>query len=179
MFHKYVASVSYECCKSRSGCCENRSRCCICYNGCTRILKASVPNVSYVFSDVSYCNYVYLDVVYVSHICCKCFIWMLRMFAIVFKCFSYIFCKYLRRMFRMFHLFFFTLQVLHRIVSKVNRAIAHGCAWEAGGGREPSPQAVWQRGRHPGWLKPAAGALACKSNVAGCSLARCANTVRR
>ena len=44
------------------------------------------PNVSSVFSDVC-CKCVYLDVAYVSHICCECFIWMLRLFAMVFKFF--------------------------------------------------------------------------------------------
>jgi hypothetical protein len=34
--------------------------------------KASVPNVLFVFSDVR-CKCVYLDVAYVSHICCKYF----------------------------------------------------------------------------------------------------------
>jgi hypothetical protein len=33
------------------------------------------------------CKYVYLDVAYVSHICCKCFIWILRIFSMVFKYF--------------------------------------------------------------------------------------------
>jgi hypothetical protein len=62
--------------------------------------QESVPNVSYVFSYV-YCKCVYLDVAYVSHICCMCFICMLRMFAMVssvflsiskacFKCFIYL-----------------------------------------------------------------------------------------
>jgi hypothetical protein len=39
MFHRYVVSVPYGCCISRSGCC-------ICCNCCTRMLKASVHNVS-------------------------------------------------------------------------------------------------------------------------------------
>ena len=42
MFQRYVASVSYGCCKSGSGCC-------IWCNGCTRVLQASVPNVSSIF----------------------------------------------------------------------------------------------------------------------------------
>jgi hypothetical protein len=42
-------------------------------NGCIRILQASVPNVSSMFSDVR-CKCVYLNIVYVSHICCKYFI---------------------------------------------------------------------------------------------------------
>jgi hypothetical protein len=58
--------------------------CCICCNGCTRMFLVTVPNVSSVFSDVC-CKFVYLDIAYVSHICCKCFIWMLRMFSMVFK----------------------------------------------------------------------------------------------
>jgi hypothetical protein len=66
-----VASVSYKCCKSISGCC-------ICWNVCTRMLQTSVSNVLPVFSDVC-CKCVCLDVAYVSHICFKCFIWMLRM----------------------------------------------------------------------------------------------------
>ena len=49
------------------------------YNGCTRMLQASVPNISSVFIDVCR-KCVYLDVAYVLHICCKCFIWMLHMF---------------------------------------------------------------------------------------------------
>jgi hypothetical protein len=72
MFHSYIASVSY-------GCCKSRLRCCIYCNGCTRMLQASVSNVSSGFSDI-YCKCVYLQVAYVSHICCKCFIWILCMF---------------------------------------------------------------------------------------------------
>ena len=40
---------------------------------CTRMLQASVPNVSSVFLDAC-CKCVYLDVSYVSHKCCKYFI---------------------------------------------------------------------------------------------------------
>ena len=79
----YVSSVSYRCCKSRSGCC-------ICCNDCTCMLQVSAPNVSSIFLDLC-CKCVYLDVAYVSHICCNCFIWMLYMFAIVFQVFSRVF----------------------------------------------------------------------------------------
>jgi hypothetical protein len=72
MFHMDVASVL-------RGCYKSRLTCCICCNGCTCMLQAFVPNISAVFLDVC-CKCVYLDVVYVSHICCKCFIWMLCMF---------------------------------------------------------------------------------------------------
>ena len=54
-----------------------------CYNGCTRMLQDSVPNISSVFIDVCR-KCVYLDVAYVSYICCKCFIGILRMFSSVF-----------------------------------------------------------------------------------------------
>ena len=54
----------------------------------------------------------YLDVAYVSRICCKCFIWKLHIVATAFKCFQS-FCKCSRRM----------LQVLHLDVTKVDRAL--------------------------------------------------------
>jgi hypothetical protein len=41
------------------------------------------PNISSVFSDVC-CKCVYLDVVYISHIYCKYFIWMFAWYSIVF-----------------------------------------------------------------------------------------------
>jgi hypothetical protein len=75
MFYKYVTSVLYECCKSRSGYC-------ICYNGCTWMLQASIPNASSVFSDACY-KCIYLDIAFISHICCKCFMKMFRLFAMV------------------------------------------------------------------------------------------------
>ena len=83
MFYKHVASVSYGYCKSRSGCC-------ICCNGCTCMLHMSIPKVSSVSLDVC-CKCVYLDVAYISHICCKYFILMLCMFAMIFKCFQVFF----------------------------------------------------------------------------------------
>jgi hypothetical protein len=59
----HVASVSCGCCKSRSGCC-------ICCNGYTRMLQASVPNISVVSDE-----------------CCMCFIWVLHMFHTVLQVF--------------------------------------------------------------------------------------------
>jgi hypothetical protein len=49
------------------------------------MLQRSVTNVSFVFLDAC-CKFIYLDVTYVSHICCM-FIWALRMCAKLFKCF--------------------------------------------------------------------------------------------
>jgi hypothetical protein len=72
MFHMYVASVSYEYC--------------ICCNGCTRMLQASVHNVSSIFSDIC-CKCVYLDVAYVSHICLLVFCLDVAYVYNGFKCF--------------------------------------------------------------------------------------------
>jgi hypothetical protein len=69
------------------------------------------------FADVC-CKCVYLDVGYISRICCKYFIWILRMFAIVFKCFSGVssVLSVFRRM----------LQVLDLDILKVDRML-HIC----------------------------------------------------
>jgi hypothetical protein len=58
----YVSSVSVV---SDVRCCKTRLECCICCGGCTRMLQASVLNVSSVFF---------------SDVCCKLFVWMLYMF---------------------------------------------------------------------------------------------------
>jgi len=51
MFSRYVASVVYQCCKSRSGCCT-------CCNGYTRMFEVYVSSV--------------------PDECCKYFVWMLQ-----------------------------------------------------------------------------------------------------
>ena len=48
------------------------------------VFQVYVLNVSSVFSYVC-CKWVYLDVAYAAHISCKCYIWMLRMFAMAFQ----------------------------------------------------------------------------------------------
>jgi hypothetical protein len=65
--------------------------------------KFMFPMFYLFFPDV-YCKCVYLDVAYVSDICYKCFIWMLRIFYNVFQVFLMCFCKYFRCMFQVFHL---------------------------------------------------------------------------
>jgi hypothetical protein len=81
MFQRYVTSISCGCCKSRSGCC-------ICCTGCSRMLQASVPNVSSVFSRrmLQVCLFWMLHMfhIYVASVLsryCLCF-------TMVFKCFS-------------------------------------------------------------------------------------------
>jgi hypothetical protein len=78
--------------------------------------KETISNVSSVFQ--MYVGSVFIWMLHMfSHICCKCFIWMLCIFAMVFKCF----CKCFIRIFQMFHLSFFLSQVLHPNVSKIDR----------------------------------------------------------
>jgi hypothetical protein len=76
------------------------------------------------FLDVC-CKCVYLDVAYVSHICCKCFTWMLRMFAMVFKCFHMFLQLFQTHVLSVSSVFRCMLQVLHLDVSKVDRDVAH------------------------------------------------------
>jgi hypothetical protein len=146
MFQRYVASVSYECSKSRSGCC-------ICYNGYTHMLQVSVPNVSSVFSDVC-CKCVYLDVAYVSHICCKCFIWILHMFCNGFSNIFRCFCKCFRCV------FYLSLDVFANVSSgcfKSRIGIAHVAMMPVAGGQRPTaglqllPRAflVWRASSSP------------------------------
>jgi hypothetical protein len=61
----YVAMVVHVCCKH-------------------------ISSIFHLFLDVS-CKCVYLDVAYVSHTYCKCFMWMLRMFAMFFQVFFQVF----------------------------------------------------------------------------------------
>ena len=78
MLKAQVANVRFKCFKGmlqvfHTDVAKVDRRYCICCNGCTRILQASVFNVSFVFSGVRY-KCVSLDVAYVSHICYNCFI---------------------------------------------------------------------------------------------------------
>jgi hypothetical protein len=74
------------------------------------------------FSDVCR-KCVYLDVAYVSHIyVAKCFIWMLRMFTMVFRCFLSV-SAYVSSV---LYVFFCTLQVLYLDVLKVDRVLHIG-----------------------------------------------------
>jgi hypothetical protein len=76
-------------------------------------------HVLYVFSDVC-CTCVYLDVAYVSHICCKCLIWMLCMFYNVFEMFLQVFQMHVLSVSSVLRPM---LLVLHLDVSKVNRVL--------------------------------------------------------
>jgi hypothetical protein len=73
LFQRHVASVCFECFR------------------CFR-------DMFHLCFPAACCKCVYLDVVYVSHIRCMCFIWMLRMVTMVFKCFQ-LFFKCFKSMF--------------------------------------------------------------------------------
>ena len=138
MFQRYVVTALDECCKNRSGCC-------ICCNGCTCMLQASVINVSSFFSDVC-CKCVYLNVAYASHICCKYFIWMLRMFCNGFQVFLQVFHTHVPNVSSIFRRI---LQVLHLDISKLDRVLHMGCVWKAGGAM--SGPRVQPGGPGPAW----------------------------
>jgi hypothetical protein len=69
------------------------------------------------------CKCIYLDIVYVSHICCKCFIWILRMFAMVFNYFSCAFQVFQQHVSNVSFVFRCMLQVLHLDASKVDQVL--------------------------------------------------------
>jgi hypothetical protein len=102
--------------------------CCICCS-CTCILQESVSNVSSVFSYVR-CKIVYLDIVYVSHICCMCFICILCMFAMV----SCVFSSVSEACFKCFiYLQTYVASIISRCF-KSRSDIAHGIRMESGRG---------------------------------------------
>jgi len=87
-----------------------------------------------------------------SHVCCKCFIWMLHMFAMVFKYFSGIFANVSHVCFKCFICLLYMLKLLHQDVSKVDQDLNIGCSWEAFGdagpllGRSSASSTCWGAG---------------------------------
>ena len=114
-------------------------------------------NVASVLSEC--CIYMH-----VASICFKCFIRMfasvssgccicLQWFSNVFQVFSQVFQTFVSSVSSMF---FCTLQLLHLEVSKVDRVLYMGSAWEADGSAD-DVRAAWQRSGRRG---PTVGALA-------------------
>jgi hypothetical protein len=96
MFHLFETNVA----SVLSGCCKSRSRCCT-YMHFTRICFKCFQ---------------------VFHIyVCKCFIWMLLIFAMVFKYFSDVFAN-------VSFVFICMLQLLHLDILKVDPVLHNGCA---------------------------------------------------
>jgi hypothetical protein len=59
---------------------------------------------------------------------------MLRMFAMIFKCFKVFLQVFQMHVSSVLSVFFYILQVLYLDVLKINRVLHIGCAWEVGGG---------------------------------------------
>jgi hypothetical protein len=122
MFQSYVASVSY-------GHCKSRSRYCRCCNDCICMLQFFVVNVSSFFrcmlqvclSRCCICFHPYIT---------KCFIWMLRMFCNVFKCFLTVFASVSDACFKCF------------IVFTYAAIVASGCFQTRSGVASPSSPSV-------------------------------------
>jgi hypothetical protein len=83
-----------------------------------RILQACFFNVAYVFTHML--QVFYLDVIYVCN---------------DFKCFLTIFASVSSACFKCFICLFYMLQVLHQNISKVDRILHLGYAWELEGAR--------------------------------------------
>ena len=68
-----------------------------------RMLQVFYLDVAKVDLDVTCMLKAYVSSVSgVSYVCCKCFIWMLHIFAMVFKCFSGVFASVLDACFKCF-----------------------------------------------------------------------------
>jgi hypothetical protein len=55
---------------------------------CCKYFHLSVAKVDLEVAIHASCKGIFLSISGVSYVCCKCFIWMLHMFRIVFKCFQ-------------------------------------------------------------------------------------------
>ena len=96
------------------------------------------------------CTCIYFDVAYIWHICCKCFIWMLPMFYMVFKCFSCIFASVSYACFKCF----ICLQIYIASVAsgcfKSRSGVAHVAMCMRSEGVASGPHA-WSSGIGPAW----------------------------
>jgi hypothetical protein len=100
------------------------------------MFQVFVPDVLYV-SDVCY-KYFYLDVekvdlnvayIYMLHsyVCCKCFIWMLHMFAMIFKCFSDVFANVSEACFKCFICLLLYVTIVVSVCFKNKLGV---CTWD-------------------------------------------------
>jgi hypothetical protein len=140
MFHPFEMNVA----SVLSGCCKSRYECCI---------HMHVTSV-------------YFKCFQVFHTyACKCFIWMLHIFAMIFKCFLDVFASVSDTCFRCFICLFFLYiaTVVSRCfksrLSVVNRM-------RVGNGRQRGRRPGW-RARRPGWDEPTAGALSREPDTTG------------
>jgi hypothetical protein len=154
-------------------CCKSRSRCCTCCNDYTRMFEVYVPNVSSspdecckclsgCCKSISRCC-IYMHIASIYFKCfkmfytyaCKCFIWTLYMFAMIFNCFSGVFRKCFRHLFQVFHLSFFVYCNVTSGCFKNRLGVAHVMC--VGSDRQQGRRPGWH-GRCPEWYGPTAGA---------------------
>jgi hypothetical protein len=110
MFHLFQMNVAI----GLFGCCKSGSRC-------------------YIYMHVASICFKYFQVFH-TYIC-KCFIWMLHMFAMVFKCFSGAFAS-------VSCAFFYVATVASRCFKSTFWVLHMGYVWEAAGGAD-SVRAAW------------------------------------
>jgi hypothetical protein len=106
------------------------------------MFQVYVPNVSSVLDvcykcfhldvtkvdlDCAYTCMLHAYVSSVSYVCCKCFIWMSHMFAMIFK--SGVLQVFHTHVLSISSVFSCMLQLLHLNVSKVDQVLHMGCAW--------------------------------------------------
>jgi len=152
MFSRYVASVVYRCCKSISGCCTYCSGytvvCFKCMFQMFHLFQTNVASVLYGCCKSRSRCCIYMHVASLCFKCfkvfhtyvCKRFIWMLHIFAIVFKYFSSVFVGVLDVCFRCFICLLLYVAIVVSRCFKSRSGVAHGIRVGSG----------WQCGRRSG-----------------------------
>jgi hypothetical protein len=115
MFYRYVASVSYGVIAKLD---RDVADATMLILVCCKLL---FPMFHLFFSNIS-CKCIYLDVAYVSHICCKCFIWMCYVYN-GFKCFSDVLQMFQTYVSNVLFVLRRMLEVLHLNVLKVDQVL--------------------------------------------------------
>jgi hypothetical protein len=137
MFHLFQTNVA----SVLSGCCKSRSRCCT-YMHFTRIcFKCFQMFHTYV---------------------CKCFIWMLLIFAIIFKCFSDVFVSVLDVCFKCFIYFLLYVATVASGCFKSRLSVAH---WMRVRSSRWRGRCLGRRGWRPERRMTTIGALPCEPNA--------------
>jgi hypothetical protein len=164
-----VSSISYGCCKSRSGaayvamvvhvCCKRLFL--MFHLFFRRMLQACLSGC---------CNMFHTYVASVLFGCCVCLQWFSR----VFQVFLQVFRMHISSVLSIFFLY------VASVTSECFNSRSRYCTWyerRKQEGREQSPHVVWWCKRRPKRRWHATRALACKSDV-GRSLARCMGIVQ-
>jgi hypothetical protein len=128
MFQRYVATVVYQCCKSRSGCYT-------CCNGYIRCFKCMFQ-MFYLFPDVC-CKHMFQVFSSVSYICLQVFHLDVAYDSIGFQIFFRRLHKCFRRLFQVFHLSFSVcynccIWMFQKVHWVLHMWFARGSSWRRG-----------------------------------------------